>query len=96
MQRLLNRVAIVTGASGTFTVAGDRRKRFAKGGTFSKTATGAASYIVASVAYSGGNTTVTVTGSIVSGVVDGNLTVPITMTIGAGVITVMRQETLTP
>lgn len=91
-----NVTAIVTGASGTFTVAGDRRRWLAKGGTFNKTATGAATWTIASVAYVGTDTIITVTGTIVSGVVDGTVSVPITITMGEGVITVRRQETLTP
>ncbi len=91
-----NVTAVVTGASGTFTVAGDRRRWLAKGGTFNKTGTGAATWTIASVAYVGTDTVITVTGTIVSGVVDGTVSVPITITMADGVITVMRQETLTP
>lgn len=91
-----NVTAIVTGLAGTFTIAGDRRRWLAKGGTFNKTATGAATWTIASVAYTGGNTIITVTGTIVSGVVDGTVSVPITITPADGIITVKRQETLTP
>jgi hypothetical protein len=93
-----NVTAIATGlaGAGTFTVAGDRRKWFAKGGTFGKTGTAAATYTVLSVAYTGGNTIVTAVEAVADGTVDGTLSVPITITLGDGKITVYRQETLTP
>ncbi len=84
--------AISTGLNGTFTIAGDRRQWFAKGGSFTKTATGTAVWVVSSVSYSGGNTIITVTGTIISGVVDGNLTVAIKRTLGKGTITTESRQ----
>lgn len=84
--------AIVTGLNGSFTIAGDHRKWFARGGSFSKTATGAAPWVVSSVSYAGGNTTITVTGTVLSGVVDGNLTVTIKQTLGKGTITAESRQ----
>ncbi len=86
--------AITTGASGTFTIAGDRRRWLAKGGTFTKTATATANYTIVSVAYIATNTVITVA-TIADGTVDGNISVPIIITMADGIITVKRQETLT-
>ncbi len=91
-----NVTATATGLGGSFTVAGDRRRWFAKGGTFAKTGNASGTYTVASVAYAGGNTTVTVVETIGAGAANGTLSVPITITLGVGTVTVFRQETLTP
>lgn len=89
--------AVSAGLGGTITIAGDRRQWFAKGGTFTKTGAGAGTYTVVSASYAGGNTTITVgPAETVVGPFDGNLSVAITITLGDGTITVLRQETLTP
>ncbi len=91
-----NVTATVIGLAGSFTVAGDRRRWLAKGGTFAKTGNASGTYTVASIIYTGGNTTVTVVETIGAGAANGTLSVPITITMADGVITVKRQETLTP
>lgn len=75
-----------TGAK-TFTIAGDQRRWFAPGGSLRKTATGAAAYTVASVSYSAGSTTITVTATPGSAVVDGLIEVDIKFTLGHGTLT---------
>lgn len=80
--------AVVTGASGTgsFRVGGDRRRWFAKGGSFRKTVSGANTWTVLNATFDGSNTFVTITGAIVSGAVDGNLEVDVKITLGMGTI----------
>ncbi len=91
-----NVTATVIGLAGSFTVAGDRRRWLAKGGTFAKTGNAAGTYTVGSILYTGGNTVVTVVETIGAGAANGTLSVPITITMADGIITVRRQETLTP
>ncbi len=90
-----NVTAVVTGLGGSFTVAGDRRQWFNKNGSFTKTGNQAGTYTVASTSYAGGNTTVVVNETIGAGAANGTIAVAVIITLGAGKITVYRQETLT-
>lgn len=85
--------ACVSGASGTFTMAGDVRKLFDIGGAF--TVTGSVgnngSYVVTGITLTGGNTVITVA-NVPSGTAGGSINVVLVITPIAGTITVVRQE----
>ncbi len=82
-----------TGAK-TFTVVGDQRRFLNVGGSIVVSgSTGKdGAYVIAGLALSGGNTVITVTTTIGSAVVDGTLTVTLTLTPVGAVLTVLRQE----
>ncbi len=86
--------AAVAGASGTLTVSGDKRKYFSvnAGSTFTvDTGANAGTYTPTGIAYSGGNTVITVA-NVPSAVVAGNIVVPLTITGIRGSLTLTRQE----
>ncbi len=86
--------AAVAGASGTMTVAGDKRKYFSvnSGSTFTvDTGLNAGTYTPTGIAYSGGNTIITVA-NVPSAVAAGNMIVPLTITGIRGSLTLTRQE----
>jgi hypothetical protein len=87
--------AVNTGTK-QFTVAGDRRKFFslntAPATSITVTGSNAGTYTVTAIAYTGGNTVLTVSQAIGSGTVDGNLSVPIKFTPNKGTISTGRQE----
>lgn len=66
---------VTTGAGGTFTIAGNYAAEFAVGAQFvvSGSSGNDGSYTVAGVAYTGGNTVITISGSIGDSTVDGNI-----------------------
>lgn len=86
--------AVTAGASGTFTIAGDRRARFSAnvGATF--TVTGGANagiYTPTAVVLTGGNTVITVA-NVPSAVVAGTVDATLRVTLVRGLLTFLRQE----
>lgn len=79
-----------------FTIAGDRRKYFSLNSapvtTITVTGTNAGAFTVTAIAYTGGNTVLTVTEAIASPTVDGTLSIPIKFTPNKGTIRTGRQE----
>jgi hypothetical protein len=89
-------ITAVSTVSKTFTVSGDRRRWFSKGGQFTvDSGANAGTYTVTAIAYAGGNTTVTVVETVTSAVVAGNVVVTVRFTVLDGTVTVPRQETRT-
>jgi len=90
----------VSTGSKTFTMAGDQRRWFSKGGAFvvsGSTGNDAAgvAYTVTAISYSGGNTTVTVSQTVASAVADGSIVLTLRFTLADGTITVPVQATRT-
>lgn len=86
--------AAVAGASGTLTIAGDKRKYFSinAGSTFTvDTGANAGTYTPTALTFTGGNTVVTVA-NVPSAVVAGNIVVPVTITGIRGSLNLRRQE----
>ncbi len=81
-------------AAKTFTFASDQRRFFNVGAPFVVSASTGnnGAYTVASVAYTGGNTIVTVAEVVASNTGDGTLTLTLKLTPLRGTITVLRQE----
>lgn len=86
-------VAVTAGANGNFKVAGDKRFEFDIGAPFTITgSTGNnASYIATGVAFTAGNTVITVA-NVPSAVADGNLTINLVLTAVSGSIFTGRQS----
>ncbi len=86
--------AVVSGASGKFTVAGDKRKYFSvnTGSTFTiDTGANAGTYTPTGLTLTAGNTVITVA-TVPDAGVAGNILVPITITGIRGALTLNRQE----
>lgn len=90
---LTNAITGVSTGAKTFTIAGDQRLFFGPGGTF--TVGGSTgnngTYTIAAVAFSGGNTVLTVNETVPSAVVDGTISSLFTLTVIKGTLTVLAQ-----
>jgi hypothetical protein len=88
-------ITAVSQGSKTFTLSGDRRRWFSRGGQFVVTgSTGNnGTYTVTAIAYSGGNTVLTVTEALLSAIADGLAGVTITQTVAKGKLTIYPQVT---
>lgn len=86
--------AITAVGASSATVAGDQRRWFTVGSTVAIAGSTGNNglHVITAVSYAGGNTTLTFSASLGSGVADGNVTQTIAIPLGKGTITVERTE----